>query len=631
MLSTISENGATSASVALAARVLGLEVMEILADIDSSFCSLFLFADDNVINQFPDLVVGFRPSISPASEFTSALCRKASMSPSSMVWQSVLNTESTNEPEVGWTSASFQVEYGLPLKTAMCYKLDSTLQYDIYICGFSREQMAFNASTTKFLSGVGYAIGVAIFDLDDSDENRLAKNKDLDVKEFLPRLVSSNGLASSNCLSGMESHSNLKAKAEPPKGIDLQGFVTSKSFTDLLQKQDEGSCGYFLCEEDTTSNDLEEEFTNDAPTCFLKDACPPVLSPVGADGLSSRDPVEGFVSQSNSDDGFTFPLLRLPVVSKCPSDLRLTDIRGLRHLADGSNSNIYSGIYNSETVIVKVLMDSAVRDPIAQLEFDMEYSVLCRLNHPNIIRVLGSGQEPRKFIVLEYLAGGSLTAKQAPASSSRGLNQRLFGRSTFDLRTLLSKARDIASALDYLHSHVHPEATFIHRDLKPDNIGFTRDGALKVFDFGLCACVKRRASPDDVYEMSGNTGSLRYMAPEVAMRTSYSEKADVYSFAIVVWQMARDKLAYRDLSRKEFHDRVVTHGERPKLDRSWPPQFSNLLEDCWHKDHHKRPSFGSILESLDKLIEKEMGHNKLSFRRSVKSVTPAGSTQSSWF
>ena len=84
-------------------------------------------------------------------------------------------------------------------------------------------------------------------------------------------------------------------------------------------------------------------------------------------------------------------------------------------------------------------------------------------------------------------------------------------------------------------------------DLKPDNVGFTSTGALKLFDFGLVTCVHRRQDVFSNYAMTGYTGSLRYMAPEVAQRLPYNEKVDVYSYGIMVWQMARDKIPFKGL------------------------------------------------------------------------------------
>jgi serine/threonine protein kinase len=120
---------------------------------------------------------------------------------------------------------------------------------------------------------------------------------------------------------------------------------------------------------------------------------------------------------------------------------------------------------------------------------------------------------------------------------------------------------------------VHPGATIIHRDLKPDNVGFTASGQLKLFDFGLCTCVRQRRSKDEAFEMTGNTGSLRYMAPEVALRQASSEKIDVYSFGIMVWLMARYRVPFIGMDRGQFMSEVVLGGDRPK----WVSSFGHNL------------------------------------------------------
>ena len=77
------------------------------------------------------------------------------------------------------------------------------------------------------------------------------------------------------------------------------------------------------------------------------------------------------------------------------------------------------------------------------------------------------------------------------------------------METLLL-AQSLASALDYLHNHWNEHVQIIHRDLKPDNIGWSADGTLKLFDFGLCACVRKQIDRRDQYKLTGNTGTLRY-------------------------------------------------------------------------------------------------------------------------
>jgi serine/threonine protein kinase len=86
-----------------------------------------------------------------------------------------------------------------------------------------------------------------------------------------------------------------------------------------------------------------------------------------------------------------------------------------------------------------------------------------------------------------------------------------YRRRVFTHCELLLIAIDLADALNHLHSELHPDATVLHRDLKPDNLGMTIDGRLKLFDFGLTRVVKKRTSASQVYSMTGNTGSLRYV------------------------------------------------------------------------------------------------------------------------
>jgi serine/threonine protein kinase len=105
--------------------------------------------------------------------------------------------------------------------------------------------------------------------------------------------------------------------------------------------------------------------------------------------------------------------------------------------------------------------------------------------------------------------------------------------------------------------------------------------------------------------MTGNTGSLRYMAPEVALKRAYTELVDVYSFGILVWQMAKDKIPFKGFNKEEFLRNVVVGGLRPKIDKSWPPGFSTLLQRCWEPNMFDRPKFSDIVIELNKLVGDE--------------------------
>ena len=133
------------------------------------------------------------------------------------------------------------------------------------------------------------------------------------------------------------------------------------------------------------------------------------------------------------------------------------------------------------------------------------------------------------------------------------------------------------------------------------------DGTLKVFDFGLSRIVPN-SSPqsDETYKLSGGTGSLRYMAPEVARGTSpYNHKADIYSFGIILWELFTFQQPYETMNRKEHYERVVCGGERPFVSKISPNDLANIIRDCWHVDPQKRPTFQSIALALVEMLDNE--------------------------
>ena len=187
-----------------------------------------------------------------------------------------------------------------------------------------------------------------------------------------------------------------------------------------------------------------------------------------AAGAPSWDPVSEY----------SYPVVNVPIKCDIPTNLTFDSFRHVEHLADGSNSNVYTGMYGGRKVVVKMLKPAAEGSPVAVHEFDVEYGMLARIDHSHIIKVLGAGQIPRRFIVLEYLGGGSLYTLlarhhvnhgqgglegQGAREGVGGVSRTLFNKPAFMYEQLLLNARDMAEALDYLHFRCHPGATIIHR------------------------------------------------------------------------------------------------------------------------------------------------------------------------
>ena len=108
-------------------------------------------------------------------------------------------------------------------------------------------------------------------------------------------------------------------------------------------------------------------------------------------------------------DNFRFPVREIPEIIRFNHNVALSDIKNLCHIADGSHSNIFTGDYCGMKVIVKIIKESSVSDPVAEFEFNVESATLARLEHPNIVRLIGAGHSPRLFLILENLLGGTLS------------------------------------------------------------------------------------------------------------------------------------------------------------------------------------------------------------------------------
>merc|ERR1712232_620414 len=148
----------------------------------------------------------------------------------------------------------------------------------------------------------------------------------------------------------------------------------------------------------------------------------------------------------------------------------------------------------------------------------------------------------------------------------------------------------------------------------PENIGLMSDGTIKLFDFGLSRMLEGASSySNNVYKMTGKTGSLRYMAPEIVNQCPYNYKVDVYSFGIILWELLSNKRSFMGIKENEFMTDVVYGTRRPSpMNQNWPEKLIELMNTCWDVDCSKRPTFSKIVHILDTILidtEKEMAND----------------------
>lgn len=197
------------------------------------------------------------------------------------------------------------------------------------------------------------------------------------------------------------------------------------------------------------------------------------------------------------------------------------------------------------------------------------------------------------------------------------------------VHTRMQLALQLARALNYLH-----ECRILFRDLKPSNIGFQMlpDGAERIvlLDFGLCRELpserKKTGSMEDTFEMSG-VGTRRYMAVEIVLTARYNCKADVYSWAMVVWEMLSMKKPFAPYSMEDHRQYVCLRGVRPRLlMQAWSPSICHLLQASWDQDVAGRLSIQEVVSLLQSLLESDDQLKNLTNSQPtdhIASLTPA--------
>ena len=155
---------------------------------------------------------------------------------------------------------------------------------------------------------------------------------------------------------------------------------------------------------------------------------------------------------------------------------------------------------------------------------------------------------------------------------------------------------DLGRALRFLKSK-----NILFRDLKPENVGFDVRSRVKLFDFGLTKELKHRdlVEPPDSYDLTGMTGSRRYMSPECALCKNYGFSSDVYGYSIIFWEVFSGKVAYEKMNYNEHFQQVVLDGKRPNTKiPGMPKTLIKLMDEMWSPYPSKRPDFNRICEVL---------------------------------
>ncbi|EGG22512.1 RGS domain-containing protein [Cavenderia fasciculata] len=255
------------------------------------------------------------------------------------------------------------------------------------------------------------------------------------------------------------------------------------------------------------------------------------------------------------------------------NEIHYSEVSISHWIASGASGRVYAGYWKGKEVAVKVF-GHELNVYFDEAEYKREVALMTLLKHDNLVQCFGSGSYGNCYFHLtEFCSRGSLTEYLKNPNSP------------LDLNTQLNFALDIAHGMRYLHS-----MSVIHRDLKSMNILLTENGKLKIIDFGTSRLFNK--------QMTFMVGTQSWMAPEVFTSKSYTEKVDVYSFGIILWEIFTRRAPYDE--NVPFNTPFkVAKGERPEIPKETPSYVSNLIKKCWsHKPSH-RPSFSKICAYLE--------------------------------
>lgn len=249
--------------------------------------------------------------------------------------------------------------------------------------------------------------------------------------------------------------------------------------------------------------------------------------------------------------------------------------------AQGAFGKLYRGTYNGEDVAIKILERPENDTSKAQLmeqQFQQEVMMLATLKHPNIVRFIGACRKPMVWcIVTEYAKGGSV----------RQFLTKRQNRSV-PLKLAVKQALDVARGMAYVHG-----LGLIHRDLKSDNLLIFGDKSIKIADFGVARIEVQTEG------MTPETGTYRWMAPEMIQHRPYTQKVDVYSFGIVLWELITGMLPFQNMTAVQAAFAVVNRNVRPILPNDCLPVLREIMTRCWDPNPDVRPPFAEIVAMLE--------------------------------
>ncbi|XP_016493271.2 uncharacterized protein LOC107812640 [Nicotiana tabacum] len=258
------------------------------------------------------------------------------------------------------------------------------------------------------------------------------------------------------------------------------------------------------------------------------------------------------------------------------------DISLREEIGRGAYALVYHGIWKGSDVAVKVYFGNQCGETTL-LDYKKEIDIMKRLRHPSVLLFMGAVCSQEKLaIVTEYLPRGSLF------KALHRNNQPL------DLKRRLRMALDVARGMNYLHRRNPP---IVHRDLKSSNLLVDKSWTVKVADFGLS-----KLKHATFLTANSGRGTPQWMAPEVLRNEPSTEKSDVFSFGVILWELMTESIPWKNLNPLQVVGIVGFMDSRLDIPQNLDSRVSAIIHDCWQSKPELRPSFEDLSRRMTEII-----------------------------
>ncbi|OHT04631.1 TKL family protein kinase [Tritrichomonas foetus] len=280
----------------------------------------------------------------------------------------------------------------------------------------------------------------------------------------------------------------------------------------------------------------------------------------------------------DADKEITIESFIKSIKSDVKSLINYDDIAIQKKIGEGGEGIVYLSYQKStqHVLSVKKLKNQLITKQYSE-HFKRELGIVSNLDHFAILPFVGICTNPL-CIITEFMSGDSLYNRLKSLDSPPLSPTKL---------TII--ALGVAHAIKYLHAK-----KLLHRDIKSLNVLLNSDDFPKLCDFGLS---RYTDEPND--NKPGGVGTVNWMAPEIIKGKVYTEKSDVYSYGILLWEMLTGNTPYSDMNTMKVRDEVAYNNMRPKIPPTCSPKLERLIKKCWENDPMKRPDFAQIIEYFE--------------------------------